>query len=150
MKIVIISSEEFFVFVNSVYAKISDYSDKEEIIDVTKSIISKISTRLRMRGFYKIKVLVDPAVGLFIEGVQLENLERVNAVDLRVIVYFNEDIYFKTSDYFIIGDVPKVRYFDGDYYCLTRDIPDINKVIEFGEFVYGSSILKMLYNSSFV
>ena len=57
MKIVIISSEEFFVFVNSVYAKISDYSDKEEIIDVTKSIISKISTRLRMRGFYKIKVL---------------------------------------------------------------------------------------------
>ena len=150
MKIVIISSEEFFVFVNSVYAKISDYSDKEEIIDVTKSIISKISTRLRMRGFYKIKVLVDPAVGLFIEGVQLENLERVNAVDLRVSVYFNEDIYFKTSDYFIIGDVPKVRYFDGDYYCLTRDIPNINKVIEFGEFVYGSSILKMLYNSSFV
>lgn len=150
MKIEIISSEKFFVFVNSVYAKISDYSDKEEIIDVTKSIISKISTRLRMRGFYKIKVLVDPVVGLFIEGVQLENLERVNAVDLRVIVYFNEDIYFKTSDYFIIGDVPKVRYFDGDYYCLTRDIPDINKVIEFGEFVYGASILKMLYNSSFV
>lgn len=150
MKIVIISSEEFFVFVNSVYAKISDYSDKEEIIDVTKSIISKISTRLRMRGFYKIKVLVDPAVGLFIEGVQLENLERVNSVDLRVIVYFNEDIYFKTSDYFIISDVSKVRYFDGDYYCLTRDIPNINKVVEFGEFVYGSSTLKMLYNSSFV
>lgn len=150
MKIVIISSEEFFVFVNSVYAKISDYSDKEEIIDVTKSIISKISMRLRMRGFYKIKVFVDPTVGLFIEGVQLENLERANSVDLRVIVYFNEDIYFKTSDYFIISDVPKVRYFDGDYYCLTRDIPNINKVIEFGEFVYGFSVLKMLYNSSFV
>lgn len=140
MKVEVISSEEFFIFVNLLYAKISDYDNKEEIIKVVKEIIANISGKLRLKGFYKIKVYVNEKTGLFIEGVLLDGIERNNVVDLRVIVYFDEDIYFKTDDYFKIRDVSNVHYLDGNYYCLVDDIMDMDSVVEFGEFVYGKEM----------
>ena len=150
MKVEIVSSEEFSIFVNSLYAKITDYSDREEIIGVVKDIIAKYKNKLKLRGFYKIKVYLDERVGLFLDGVRLECLERLDAIDLRVIVYFDEDIYFKTDDYFVISDVSKIIYFDGNYYCKVKDILDINKVVEFGEFVYGNYILDILDKGSLI
>ena len=81
------------------------------------------------------------------EGIKFENCERSNIVDLRVVVYFDEDIYFKTDDYFVIKDVSNIKYYDGYYYCLVKDISDINKIVEFGEFVYGDYILGLLEKS---
>lgn len=150
MKVEIVSSEEFSIFVNSLYAKITNYSDREEIIGVVKDIITKYKNKLKLRGFYKIKVYLDEKVGLFLDGVRLECLERLDAIDLRVVVYFDEDIYFKTDDYFVISDVSKIIYFDGNYYCKVKDILDIIKVIEFGEFVYGDYIEDMFYNGCLI
>lgn len=140
MKVEVISSEEFFIFVNLLYAKIRDYDNKEEIIKVVKEIIANISGKLRLKGFYKIKVYVNEKTGLFIESVLLDGIERNNVVDLRVIVYFDEDIYFKTDDYFKIRDVSNVHYLDGNYYCLVDDIMNMDSVVEFGEFVYGKEM----------
>ncbi len=147
MRIEVISDEEFFIFANSLYAKINNYDDKDEIVQTVREIISKVRVRLKLRGFYKIKVFINSKVGLFIEGIRLESLDRGNVVDLRVVVYFDEDIYFKTDDYFIIKDIPGIRYYDGSYYCLVNNILDLNKVIEYGEFVYGNYLFEMLENS---
>lgn len=147
MRFEVVSDEEFFIFVNSLYAEINNYRDKDQVVSVVKDIIIKYKSRLKLRGFYKIKVYLDEKVGLFIEGIRLESLERSGALDLRVIVYFDEDIYFKTDDYFAISEVSNIRYYDGNYYCLVRDIIDINKVVEFGEFVYGDYVLEVLDKS---
>lgn len=150
MRIEIISSEEFNIFVNNLYLKIDHYDNKEEIVEAVKNVISSIRGKLRLRGFYKLKVFVSKKVGLFIEGVKLEGLDYSNALDLRVVVFFDEDIYFKTDEYFVISDVSNVRYFDGSYYCLADDISDITKVVEFGEFIYGSRVLDIIDKSVFV
>ena len=147
MRIEVISDEEFFIFANSLYAKINNYDDKDEIVQAVREIISKVRVRLKLRGFYKIIVFINSKVGLFIEGIRLESLDRGNVVDLRVVVYFDEDIYFKTDDYFVIKDVLNIKYYDGYYYCLVKDISDINKIVEFGEFVYGDYILGLLEKS---
>ncbi len=150
MRIEIISLEEFNIFVNNLYLKIDDYNNKERIVEAVKSIISSIRGKLHLRGFYKLKVFVNQKVGLFIKGVKLEELDYSNTVDLRVVVFFDEDIYFKTDDYFVIRDVSNIRYFDGNYYCLVDDIPDINKVVEFGEFIYGEDVVDMMERSILV
>ncbi len=147
MRFIIISDDEFSFFINNLYAKINDYNDKEEIINVVKKTILKYKNKLKLSGFYKIKVFLDQKVGLFLEGIKFENCERSNIVDLRVVVYFDEDIYFKTDDYFVIKDVLNIKYYDGYYYCLVKDISDINKIVEFGEFVYGDYILGLLEKS---
>lgn len=147
MRIEIISSEEFHIFVNNLYLKIDNYEHKEEIVEAVKGVISSVRGKLHLRGFYKLKVFVNEKIGLFIEGVKLEGLEYSNALDLRVVVFFDEDIYFKTEEYFVIGDVSNVKYFDGYYYCLVDDIADINKVVEFGEFIYGRDALDVIDKS---
>ncbi len=150
MRIEIVSSEKFNIFVNNLYLKIDNYDNKEEIVDAVKSIICKIRGKLHLRGFYKLKVFVNKKVGLFIEGVKLEGLDYSNTLDLRVVVFFDEDIYFKTEDYFVIRDISNIRYFDGNYYCLVDDIADINKVVEFGEFIYGEGVLDVMERSILV
>ncbi len=147
MRFEVISDEEFSIFINSLYAKINNYNDKDEVVGVVKDIISKYKNKLKLRGFYKIKVYLDKNVGLFLDGIRLESLERSGAVDLRVIVYFDEDIYFRTEDYFAIDDVSNIRYYDGYYYCLASNIVDVNRVVEFGEFVYGDYFLEIFDKS---
>ena len=124
MKIEVISNKELFIFVNSLYIKVNNYSNKDEIISVVKSFIIKLKNRLKLRGFYKIKVYVKEKIGLFIELLKLEDIDRLDGLDLRVIVYFDEDIYFKTDDFFVIFGLPNIRYFNGYYYCLVDDIFD--------------------------
>lgn len=147
MRVEIISPEEFNVFVNNLYLKIENYDDKDEIVNTVKDVISNIRGKLKLRGFYKLKVFVSKKVGLFIEGVKLEDLSYSSALDLRVVVFFDEDVYFKTDEYFVISDVSNVRYFDSSYYCLVDDIPDITKVVEFGEFIYGSKAIDIIDKS---
>lgn len=150
MRIEIVSLEEFNIFVNNLYLKIDNYNNKEEIVDVVKGIISKIRGKLHMRGFYKLKVFLNEKVGLFIKGVKLEGLDYSSTLDLRVVVFFDEDIYFKTDDYFVICGVSNIRYFDGSYYCLVDNIPDINSVVEFGDFIYGEDVLDVIENGILV
>lgn len=144
MKIEVISNKEWFIFVNSLYIKITNYNNKDEIVSVVKSLIIKLKNRLKLRGFYKIKVYVKENIGLFIELLKLEDIDRVDGLDLRVIVYFDEDIYFKTDDFFIIFGLPNIRYFNGYYYCLVDDMFDINMKGEFGEFVYGNEVMNVI------
>lgn len=149
MKICFTSNDEFSIFVNSLYFRIKDYNNKEEIISKVKDILLKVKSKLKLRGFYKIKVYCDSRVGIFIDGVRIDD-SNSNVLDLRVIVYLDCEIYFKTDDYFLIKDCKNIRYYRDNFYCLANDISDINEVIEFGEFVYGDMVLEMLDNSCVV
>ena len=147
MRIEFINEDEFSIFLNSCYCKITNYSDKDEIIDVVRNVISKYKNKFRLRGFYKIKVYPLDKVGLFIDGIQLESLEKSGVVDLRIIVYFDEQFYFKTSDYYAINDVSNIRYFNNNYYCLVSDIADINLVVDYGDFIRNDDMFEMLDKS---
>ena len=57
--------------------------------------------------------------------------------------------YFQTVDYFVIENVDNVRYFNNKYYCLASDVL-VDRVIEFGKFIYGDEVSKMLNGSILV
>ena len=138
-----IAKDSFLMFINSSY--IVNW-DKDNLISKVKEIINKRRYELKLRGFYKIKVYVNKKVGLFIEGVKLDDLDYGNILDLRIILLFDEKVYFETEDYFIIDNVLNIRYYNNKYYCLVDDI-NIMDVCEFGRFIYGEDVLRMMNNS---
>ena len=61
-------------------------------------------------------------------------------------IFFDECVYFETDDYFLLDGISNVRYYDSKYYCLADSI-DIYKLVEFGRFIYGDEVNKMLEDS---
>lgn len=145
MKVEIVDSGAFSVFINRLYAKNCDFSSKETIVSFIKVFMNKLKNRLHLRGFYKVKVFVHEKIGLFLDIIRLDDIEFSNVLDLRIIVYFDENIFFEVDDYFIIEDFPNIRYFDDKFYCLIdKNCDQLYKIIEFGRFVYGDEAFKLL------
>lgn len=93
MKIELVSKDSFNIFINIGYFKEVKFNDKDNIIDIVKDFILKMRHKLKMSGFYKVKVYVNKKVGMFLDIIKIEDIEFSNNIDLRVIVCLNEDIY---------------------------------------------------------
>ena len=140
MRIEINSADKIFIFINILNVSSTEKSD---LIDTVKDIIIKYRNRLKLRGFYKVKVYFNERVGLFIDLCKIDDIDYSNALDLRVLVFYDEKVYFGTDDYFILEGCRKVRYFEENFYCDVSDV-DVLRVVEFGHFIYGDEVLKVL------
>ncbi|MBE6157823.1 MAG: hypothetical protein E7160_03420 [Firmicutes bacterium] len=140
MKIEIFDDSMIKIFVNSNYLKNVDFNSKEEIVLTVKEVIMKYKMRLNLNGFYKVKVFVKEEIGFFIEIIKLDDNMYSDIVDLKVIVYLEQKVYFKTSDYNILPSKTKIYYLDNYFYCDVDDLLNIYSVVEFGEYVYGKTI----------
>lgn len=145
MKIEMLTKDSYRIFVNKLYIKDVNLDEKEAIILAVKDIIQKLKQKLKLRGFYKVKVFPNKNIGLFIEIIQLEDLEFSNNLDLRVIVYFDEKFYFETEDYFTIQKYDNVMFLDDKFYCLIDDsFDDMFEIVEFGRLIYGKEVINLL------
>lgn len=150
MRVEIFSDGEISIFVSSSYKGICDCYEKEKLVEVVKDVVKKLKRKLKLKGFYKLKVFFNKVVGIFIRAIKVDEVEYSNVLDLRVIVYTDQDIYFETDDYFRIKDVKNVRFYKNKFYCLVDDIFNIYKVVDWGRFIYGEEVLDMLDNSCLV
>ena len=148
MKIEIAGTDNYNIFINNLYIENINYNEKEEVTNIVKKILMSLKNRLKLRGFYKVKVFPNDKLGLFLELIKLEDLEFSNNLDLRIIVYFDEKIFFETEDYFIINDCNEKRFLNGNFYCIVDDKFDmLLDKIEFGRFVYGKEVIDVLNKS---
>lgn len=124
--------------VNNTDYKIYYYRDIIEEKDI-KELIKKIQKRLKLNGLYKV-IVIKKKIGLFLELKRLEDTFYRNTLDLKIEVR-DSNVYFKTTDYFIIKDLSLVKYKDGIYYCIVDDSFDgILEKVEFGDFIFGNDI----------
>lgn len=122
--------------------------DKNSLYEKVKNIVKSVQKKLKLDGFYKAKVLYKK-IGLFIELIRIDDNFCKNTLDLKIEIS-DDDVYFRTKDYFIIEDLSQIRYFDGIYYCLVNDSFDkIIERIEFGEFIFGLDVLDII-NKTYV
>ena len=111
------------------------YNEKLSIDDI-KVLLNKLKNKLNLSGSYKV-VFTNKNIGTFIEITRIEKSSYKNVLDLRIIEE-DEEIYFKTDDYFVIKDMDHIKYFDKYYYVLVDNSFDkILEKVEFGEFVFG-------------
>ena len=147
MKIEVNGKDNYNIFINSNYVGNVDFFSKEEIISFIKDIIMKIKKRLRLNGFYKVKVFPQKKIGMFVELYKLDELEYSNNLDLRVVVYLDEICFFETDDYFLIEHYNNKRYMDGKFFCIVDEFFDeILSKVEFGRFIYGKEVINLLNN----
>lgn len=148
MKIEYCSSGCYNVFINKEFAKDTIFDSKDEIINFIKNFIFKHRNKLKMCGFYKIKVFVNNWVGMFLEIIKMDDLEISNSLDLRIIVYLDEDFYYETDDFFIIEEFDEIRCLNNKYYCIVNDkFTNLLEKCEFGRFIYGKEVINLLNNS---
>ena len=149
MKIAVLSDNQILIFINYNYLSNVDFKSKDSIILAVKNYIIKYKSKLKLQGFYKVKVYVSDNVGLFLELIKLDDSDYINALDLRVIVNLDDKVFFKTESYDILPSNINVYYLDNYFYCDVSLIPNLLDVVEFGVFVYGSDI-NNIFNNAFI
>ena len=122
--------------------------DEVNLFDDVGEVVKKLQKLLKLSGFYKVIVCLKD-IGCFLRIMRIEDSFYKNTLDLKIEVS-DDEVYFKTTDYFLIKDYSIVRYIDGVYYALVDDCFDeILEKVEFGEFVFGYDILDII-NKSYV
>lgn len=115
--------------------------DEKSLYNDIKELIKKIQKKLKLNGFYKV-IAINKKVGLFIELKRLEDTFYKNVLDLKIEIK-DDNIYYKTTDYFLIKDLRDIRYKDGMYYCIVDDdFDEILEKVEFGDFVFDLDNIK--------
>ena len=113
-----------------------------------KEVIIRLKVYLNLDGFYKV-LYTNKKIGCLIKLVKLEDSFYKNTLDLKM-EEVEYEVYFKTTDYFIIMDCSNIKYLDGIYYALVDDSFDkIIEKVEFGDFVFGYDI-KDIINKCYV
>lgn len=148
MKIESISNDSYILFLSNDYIGTIDFDSKEEIGLYLKKIIVLLKNRydLVLRGFYEVNIYINEKIGMFVEIENIEDYDFViEDVDLRIVVHFDSEVYFKTNNYDFISNYSKVRFLNENYYVHVGDVStnDIMKLVEFGEFIYGDSCNKI-------
>lgn len=145
MKVEHINSNQLSIFLNSSYLNGEDIDSKDVVIEVVKKWLMHLKKKLHLSGFYKVKVYGHKRVGLFLDLTRLEELEYCSAMDLRVVVFLDEKVYFETVEYDILPRDVEVYCNEGKYYCNVDFISNLFTVVEYGRFVYGKE-LQQLYS----
>jgi hypothetical protein len=110
--------------------------DDKYLYDEVKEIIKSIQKRLKLKGFYKV-IVIYKNIGLFLELQRIEDSLYRNTLDLKIEIV-DSDVYYKTTDYFIIRDLSSIKYKDGLYYCKVDESFDgILEKVEFGDFIFN-------------
>lgn len=112
-----------------------EHIENNSLCDVVKELIKRIQKRLKLKGFYK-AIVINKQIGLFIELKKLEDSFYKNTLDLKIEIK-DLDVYYETTDYFIIKDLSDIKYKDGKYYCkLDESFDEILEKVEFGDFIF--------------
>ena len=131
MKIKNITNTDFYIYI---------FSNIEYNFNNVKRIIDTVKDRTNITGFYKALVCVKN-IGCFIELLKVEDSFYEKSFDCRI-EFIERDIYYKTSDYYIVADYKEIKCIDGMYHVLVdNDFDKILEKVEFGEFVYGNEEL---------
>ena len=129
-------NKEYYIFISKYYIDKIDYSDKNSVGEVVKDYLFRYKDKLNLNGFYKVKVYSNKYVGLFLEINCLEESEYLNNLDLRVLVYLDEDIYFCCDDYFLISNFNKIYHYDDKFFGYVDKDVDVG-LLEFGNYIYN-------------
>ena len=110
--------------------------DNKSLYDEVKELIKRVQKRLKLKGYYKVLV-INKNIGLFIKLKRIEDSLYKNTLDLKIEIE-DKDVYYQTTDYFVIRNLSNTKYKDGIYYCIVDDsFHEILEKVEFGDFIFG-------------
>ncbi len=145
MRLEQIDDDSYLVFVNNLYFKIDDFSDKQNLAKTIKNLLTKLSDyyMLSFKGYYKVVIYNHEAIGSYLVIDKMEDfLVDVTTVDIRVIAYLNEKFFIEFDNYEMIP-VGLSGYFYNDKYYIDVDFcesEELIKLFDYGKVIYGSVV----------
>ncbi len=116
----------------------------DTIYEDIKILLKKLQKKLKLKGYYKV-VVNNKKIGLFIQLIHINDTFYKNNLDLKIEIN-NDNIYFKTKDYFLIYSNSLIKCDDEYYYCVVDDSFDkILEKVEFGDFIFEKDIKNKTY-----
>lgn len=142
MKVLKIDDDNFIIYL---FCGNKHYSidDKGEIIKLVKETVLKANKiyHLNLRGFYKVRVYLNQKMGLVIEIINVDDTSLSNVIDLRVLVYFDQDFYIEVDNFDYLPAHKRVVCVDDKFYVDTSTLTskEIFSLLEFGNLIYKTS-----------
>ncbi|MBQ6323963.1 MAG: hypothetical protein IJI22_03925 [Bacilli bacterium] len=106
-------------------------------------IIIKLRKKLNLCGFYKVYMIIRD-FGIFLILKKVDNSYYRDVLNIKFIKSDNLNVYFVTKDYFILDREKEILYYNGYYYSLVDSAVDVIRISEFGTFVFGECLNKIL------
>ena len=89
--------------------------NKELSEQEVRELLKKLQDKLKLKGFYRV-IVCNKKIGTFIELLKIEDSYYKRVLDLKIIIENEEEVYFKTEDYFLIKELNSIKYNDKYYY----------------------------------
>ena len=128
--------------VNDILFRVYVYSSiiKEDCLyDDVKKFLDKFQKMWKLKGFYQVSVCYTK-IGTFLLIRQFEDAFYKDTFDFKIVLE-DIDIYYQTSDYFLIRSYCPLYYNDNMYYvCISNILDEFLDKLEFGEFVFGDEV----------
>lgn len=117
--------------------------DEKSLYDDIKELVKRIQKRLKLKGLYKV-IAINKKIGLFLRLERVDDAFYKNSLDLKIEIK-DSLVYYQTTDYFVLDGLSNIRYKDGMYYCIVdSSFDDILEKVEFGDFIFGYDIEKVI------
>lgn len=127
----------------------SQYEEKQEIIKLVKNTVLKVNKiyHLNLKGFYKVRVYLNKKVGLVIEIIRIDDIDINNAIDLRVLVYFDQEFFIEVDNFDFVPVHKKVTFLDNKYYISVDSLSEteVFSLLELGSVIYKTDLIDNFY-----
>ncbi len=130
-----IKNENFIIYVNK-YLINYDMKNRKDIEENIKDLLIRIRKiyKIKLSGYYKIKVYQNDLYGLIFECIKEDDLDFFpDLCDLKVNILYDSKILLESDDFFIFNNNKKTYKKGNKFYINIKDLNEL-EIIKLSEF----------------
>ncbi len=130
-----IKNDNFIIYVNK-YLINYDMKNRKDIEENIKDLLIRIRKiyKIKLSGYYKIKVYQNDLYGLIFECIKEDDLDFFpDLCDLKVNILYDSKILLESDDFFIFNNNKKTYKKGNKFYINIKDLNEL-EIIKLSEF----------------
>lgn len=130
-----IKNENFIIYVNK-YLINYDMKNKKDIEENIKDLLIRIRKiyKIKLSGYYKIKIYQNDLYGLIFECIKEDDLDFFpDFCDLKINILYDSKILLESDDFFIFNNNKKTYKKGNKFYINIKDLNEL-EIIKLSEF----------------
>ena len=130
-----IKNDNFIIYVNK-YLINNDMTNRKDIEENIKDLLIRIRKiyKIKLSGYYKIKIYQNDLYGLIFECIKEDDLDFFpDFCDLKINILYDSKILLESDDFFIFNNNKKTYKKGNKFYINIKDLNEL-EIIKLSEF----------------
>lgn len=130
-----IKNDNFIIYVNK-YLINYDMKNRKDIEENIKDLLIRIRKiyKIKLSGYYKIKIYQNDLYGLIFECIKEDDLDFFpDFCDLKINILYDSKILLESDDFFIFNNNKKIYKKGNKFYINIKDLNEL-EIIKLSEF----------------